>query len=254
MPRITRKAGLMALAFFALTFGGATSARADLVLLGTTDQLGSGIGGQLTILNFTVTGPPSNITEAAAIVRTANGDQIFAGANTQVTGGANNQTRTLAEAGITDGSQFRLILNINEPDDLVTLSSLRAVFYSSTGAVLHTAVLGSCGQFGALPCNLPEVGGGIGGQGIVFGLTAAEAGIISAQITALGAGNIFVGIGTEANLVTLTNAQGGFETFNIARGPGDQVIPEPTTMLLLGTGLAGIAAKVRRRRKASRAD
>ena len=32
-------------------------------------------------------------------------------------------------------------------------------------------------------------------------------------------------------------------------GGAQQAIPEPTTMLLLGTGIAGIAAKVRRRRK-----
>ena len=36
--------------------------------------------------------------------------------------------------------------------------------------------------------------------------------------------------------------------------PGQNPILEPMTMILFGTGLAGVAAKVRRRRKAAKAE
>lgn len=243
MRAMTRGAGLAATAL-TCWMAGATTASASLIYLGTTEQLGSGIGGVATILSFQSSGSGSEAS--AAIVRNGASDQVLLGGDTNLNGGSNNRTRLFSEVGIDAADQFALFWNITEPgnDTFVHLNALSVTFYGEDNLPIHTATFDtrSCQLF---DCDFQQVGGGVGITGHLFGLDAAQAAIISAYTGTFG--SIRVGLGQVGDLVWLDEEHGAFETFSLARLGGDNVVPEPASLLLLGLGALGFAARLRRR-------
>jgi hypothetical protein len=213
-------------------------ASASLVYLGDTAQLGSGLGNVNTLVSFS---PQGNGTVACGSVAPGNVTAACNGTSVTFAGGSNNQVYTIGALGVTDANDLRFVFNINEPDDAVTLTSLAINFFAAgataTSTPFHVATYPSA------PVTLPEIGGGIGGQGHVFGLNAEEAAIVNAR---LAAGVI---IGAQ---FAVSGAAGGFETLNVSsvedETPGNPSdVPEPTALMLLGSTLLGVGLASRRR-------
>jgi hypothetical protein len=65
----------------------------------------------------------------------------------------------------------------------------------------------------------------------------------------LSAGTTYIIVPTRLNIGTIGSFLGTISGPGEITPVGGVVIPEPTTMLLLGTGLAGIALKIRKKNK-----
>jgi hypothetical protein len=216
-----------ALLFVALAGG---QARADLILL-TGESAPVGGVGHLPESALSIQSP-KNTENAFGGVAWNGSKDVISGEIAKK--GEHTKTLTFSQAGITNAGQLRIFMDIEDPDNDLILHELTLTAYGSNGAILFQ------GSFTAAPRYFTELGGGQGHGDYVFGLDSIQA----ARLQAVFQANPNVRLGLFART---SDDTGSFTNFKI--GQGAAAVPEPATMLLFGTGIAGIAARARRRRR-----
>lgn len=156
--------------------------------------------------------------------------------------GPHQNTVSLTDLAVGQASNLRVLLNINEANGgtkaPITINSLRLTAYDQGGNAVFSADL-----INGAPVTLDQFRHGQGANSdFVFGLDTAAAARLQAAMNANGS----LRLGLEASL---SNVNGGPERFSYGAAAGP--VPEPATLVLLGTGIAGVAGAARKRRKAA---
>lgn len=259
------------------------TARADLVLSVLQLQSGQGFGAVETLFTLQVTGGNQTLGTQIEQGCYAHGDLKGAysagennvaspttnvgnlcledAANQVASGSPKNALPSLGDLSITNTSQIGLLLNLNQISDQgITLNDMVLSFYTSTGNVIFNATLPNGWCTVAALCSgadtfLSSVQGQ-GGNGFLFVLDAAQQAGLAAAITASGASFASIVVGAGGNfgcagtqVANCKEANDGAESLQLANTGLIVTIPEPSTAVLMGTGLLGMIGLVRLRRR-----
>ena len=224
---------LAAMVFLGLT---AMSAHADIILLPNEQAPQGGVGkAPESILSIQ---SPKNTHQAYGKVAWDGNKDVITGEIAKQ--GEHTKTLTFAQAGINSAGELRIFMDVEDPDNDLILHELVLTAYKSDGTTLSFSFTPNplSGQY------FVEQAGGQGHGDYVFGLTADQAAALQAAYES--DPNLRLGL-----FARTSDDTGSFTNFKLGQGPAEP-IPEPATMFLLGTGLAGVAAKIRKRRKAAK--
>jgi hypothetical protein len=163
-------------------------------------------------------------------------------ASSLVNGNNKYATPTLTALGVTSFSNLAILFNVNEPgsSQQVTLQNLTLTLYNGTTPVF---TFGLNDPTGSGPTDLIDIAQGQGSAGFLITIAPQELPLAN-QFS----GNLRVGL---AATIGCTAAAGcdvpgqfgtadGPESFTIANVPVTNPVPEPISLLTLGSGLVGL--------------